>query len=557
MKSHLLNFLIVVTMLACQSPTPTNEVATLILINGKIWTGNIANPEATAFAVKNDRILAVGTTTDILAYKGDQTEVIDAQNKFVTPGFIDCHVHFLAGGRNLASVQLRDAKTPELFSQRIADFAKTLNKGDWIMGGEWDHELWGGSLPDKEWIDKFTPDNPVFVRRLDGHMALSNSLALKLAGIDKATPAVEGGEIIRNATGEPTGVLKDNAMNIVREVTPPPSQEELAKALNAAMNYVAAQGVTTVHHVAGIEPKGYMEAFEKARADNTMITRIYAMMPLTNWRALKAKIEKEGNGDDWLKIGGLKGFIDGSLGSHTALFHEPYTDEPSDKGFMTNPPDSVLQWIKDADKAGMQVTVHAIGDEAIHFILNTFEEIQTENGAKDRRFRVEHAQHIAPADIPRFASLDVIPSMQPYHAIDDGRWAERLIGAERAKTSYAFKSLFDANAKVAFGSDWFVAPPTPLEGIYAAVTRQTIDGKNPNGWVPEQKITVEQALIGYTRNAAYASFDEDQKGSIEKGKLADFVIIDQDIRTIALEKIRDASVLATYVGGKKVFGADD
>ena len=295
MKSHLLNFLIVVTMLACQSPTPTNEVATLILINGKIWTGNIANPEATAFAVKNDRILAVGTTTDILAYKGDQTEVIDAQNKFVTPGFIDCHVHFLAGGRNLASVQLRDAKTPELFSQRIADFAKTLNKGDWIMGGEWDHELWGGSLPDKEWIDKFTPDNPVFVRRLDGHMALSNSLALKLAGIDKASPSVDGGEIIRNAAGEPTGVLKDNAMNFVRDVMPPPSPEDLAKALNAAMNFVAAQGVTTVHHVAGIEPKGYMEAFEKARADKAMITRIYAMMPLVNWRALKDKIDKEGS----------------------------------------------------------------------------------------------------------------------------------------------------------------------------------------------------------------------------------------------------------------------
>jgi len=280
------------------------------------------------------------------------------------------------------------------------------------------------------------------------------------------------------------------------------------------------------------------------------------MTPVRHWETLKKKIETDGRGDDWVKIGAVKGFIDGSLGSHTAAFNDPYSDMPSDSGFFVNSEEDLYNWILNADKAGLQVVIHAIGDRANNFILNTYEKVSKENGSADRRFRIEHAQHLAADDIGRFAELKVIASMQPYHAIDDGRWAEELIGPERIKTTYAFKSLADANATLAFGSDWPVAPATPLEGIYAAVTRRTIDGKNPDGWVADQKISVEQALTYYTKTAAYASFDEKVKGTIEVGKLADFVVLSDDITAIDPVKIIDVKVLQTFVGGRKVYDSE-
>ncbi len=526
-----------------KSPQP----ADLIIQNATIWTGDKTKPNAEAMAIAGDTILAIGTNDDIAKYKSEATENIDANGQFITPGFIDCHVHFLTGGFNLSSVQLRDAKTPEEFANRISEFAKTVESGTWILGGDWDHENWGGELPTKEWIDKLTPDHPVWVTRLDGHMSLANSAALKAAGIDKAVKNISGGSIVRNNKGELTGVFKDNAMDLVASQIPSPSPQQVDQALKAAMNYVASHGVTSVHHMTG-----FVDALERAGKNDELITRIYAMMPLNEWQALKEKVSREGRGDKWLKIGGLKGFVDGSLGSHTASFFEPYDDAPSDSGFFINKKEQLYEWISNADQADLQLVVHAIGDKAIHTLLNIYDQVEKENGSKDRRFRIEHAQHIAPQDFDRFARLNVIPSVQPYHAIDDGRWAEKTIG-DRIKTTYAFKSLFDANAKVAFGSDWFVAPPIPLEGIYAAVTRRTLDDQNPDGWVPEQKITVEQALTAYTINAAYASFEEKIKGSLEPGKLADFVIIDQDLTKISPEKIREAKILQTFVGGKAVF----
>lgn len=547
------SFLSILFFTSCNSPY---ETADLIIHNGNIWTANSNIPTAEAMAVVEGKIVAVGTSEEVMNWKGTETEMIDAEGRLVTPGFIDCHVHFLTGGRNLASVQLRDAKSPEEFAQRIIDFAKTVEKGTWILGGDWDHENWGGELPLRSWIDEGTPDHPVMVNRLDGHMALVNSKALELAGVDDNTPDLEGGEIVRDSEGQLTGVLKDNAMGLVGSVVPDPSEAEMDRALAAAMNYVAAQGVTSVHHVGGTPFQSTFDAINRAKASENLITRVYAMMPLPAWADLAEKIEQEGTGDEWVKIGGLKGFVDGSLGSHTAAFHEPYTDAPGDKGIYVNDKENLVEWIQKADAAGLQIAVHAIGDEAIHFLLNTFESVRQQNGARDRRFRIEHAQHIAPEDIPRFAALAVIPSMQPYHAIDDGRWAEKLIGPDRIKTTYAFKSLFDADAKVAFGSDWFVAPPTPLEGIYGAVTRRTLDGKNPDGWVPEQKITVEQALQAYTINAAYAAFDEKIKGSLEPGKLADFVVLSEDLFSIDPEKIWEVKVLQTFVGGKRVYSID-
>jgi len=521
-----------------------------MVVNARVWTANPAQPWARAVAVRGDTIVAVGERAEVEPYLGDRTTVVDANGAMVVPGFIDTHVHFLSSGFGLSSVQLRDAATPEEFTRRIGDFAAGLEPGTWITGGDWDHEMWGGELPRAEWIDEVTQENPVFVSRLDGHMALANGAAMRAAGISADAAEVDGGTIVRDAAGNPDGVFKDNAMGLIDRVIPAPTDELEDRALDAAMEFVASKGVTTVHNMGSWND---LAVFERARDDRRMIIRIYAAVPLGTWERLRDRVEEQGRGDAWLRIGSLKAMVDGSLGSHTAAFFEPFTDAPDDTGLYVNTPEDLYAWSSGADAAGLQVNVHAIGDRAINMQLDMFERIAAENGDLDRRFRIEHAQHIRPDDIPRFAELGVIPVMQPYHAIDDGRWAERVIGPERIKTTYAFRSLIDAGARVAFGSDWSVAPPTPLEGIYAAVTRRTIDGANPDGWVPEQKITVEEALRAYTIDAAYASFEEDIKGSIEVYKLADLVILERDLTEIPAEEIGDVGIIATVVGGRLVF----
>lgn len=528
----------------------TAAEATLIVKDARIWTGNLGQPWAEALAVEGETIAAVGSDADIDRLSGRDTLQINLQGHMVVPGFIDCHVHLLAGGRRLSSVQLRDADTRETFVRRIAEFAKTLRTGEWITGGDWDHTLWGGQLPTREWIDQVTPNNPVWINRLDGHMALANSAALEAAGVTSQTAEIEGGTIVRDDSGEPTGVLKDNAMQLVARAVPAPTALEDERALEAAMDYVVSQGITSVHHLGSWDE---LAVLERARRDRRLRVRVYAAVPLATWEQLHRKIGRDGRGDQWLRIGGLKGFVDGSLGSHTAAFLAPYQDAPQDRGLLVNSREDLYRWARDADAAGLQVMVHAIGDRANRMQLDVFERIAAENGPRDRRGRIEHAQHIAAADVARFAQLEVIASMQPYHTIDDGRWAEPLIGAARAQTSYAFRSLLDTGARLAFGSDWYVAPATPLAGIYAAVTRRTLDGEHPDGWVPSQKITVDEAIRAYTADAAYASFEEDTKGTLEPGKLADFVILDRDITRIPPEQIREARVLMTYVGGSLAY----
>ena len=536
---------------ASKASSTQSEQASFAIVNARIWTGDATKPWAQALAVRGDEIFLVGSDAEVRQFAGGVTP-IDAGGHLVTPGFIDSHIHLIEGGIQLASVQLRGVRTRKELVARIEAFSRTVPPGTWITHGRWDHTLWGGELPGREWIDAVTPNHPVWLTRIDGHMALANSAALEAAQVTRATPDVAGGTIVRDSRGEPTGILKDNAMTLVDRVVPTPSLQMYDRALEAAMAYVAERGVTSVHNM-GTWPE--LETFARAHTAGSLKIRIYAAVPLADWERLATTVRTrqyggDGHGDAWLRVGALKGFVDGSLGSHTAAFHEPFTDAPSDKGLLVNAPADLYSWISSADRAGLHVMVHAIGDRAIGLLLDIYERVGRENGSRDRRFRVEHAQHIAPGDIARFGKLGVIASMQPYHAIDDGRWAEAVIGPERSKTTYAFRSLLDTGATIAMGSDWFVAPPSPLEGIYAAVTRRTLDDRHPGGWVPEQKITVEEALKGYTLGAASASFEESRKGKLAAGYMADMVMLERNLFEIPPEQIRHVAVLMTVVGGK-------
>ncbi len=547
-------FLLLGTILACDMSSRDRAAAapgavTLAVVNVRAWTGNPERPWADAIAVAGERITAVGSSAEIRKMAGN-AEVIDAQGQFLVPGFIDSHVHFVTGGFRLSSVELKDADTPQEFVRRIAAFAKTVPAGTWIQGGDWDNERWGGELPTRGWIDSVTPNNPVWVNRYDGHMALANSVALRAAKVSAATKDVAGGTVVRDAKGEPTGILKDNAMGQMDDAVTPPPPEVEDRALDAAMKYVAERGVTTVHNMGTWEE---LAIFERAHKAGRLTTRIYAAVPLSTWEKLRDTVQARGSrGDAWLTIGALKGFVDGSLGSRTAAMYAPFDDTPGNTGLWVTPPETLYARAKGADSAGLHVMIHAIGDRAIGTLLDIFERVEKENGPRDRRFRIEHVQHIAAKDIPRLGALGVIGSMQPYHAIDDGRFADKPLGRDRASRTYAFRSLIDAKATLAFGSDWFVAPPSAIEGIYAAVTRRTLDDKNPDGWFPEQKISVEEALRAYTVNAAYAQFAERDKGSLEVGKLADFALINRDLTKISPVEIKDAHVILTVVGGKVV-----
>ncbi len=532
-----------------QQPT---IAADLIVVNAAIRTMDKARPRAEALAVVGNRIVAVGANDEIKNMAGAKTRVIDARGKLVLPGFNDAHVHFLSGGFQLSSVDLRDAATPQEFARRIGEFAKKTPKGRWITGGDWDHERWTPAvLPTKELIDAVTPDTPVFVNRLDGHMALANSAALKLAGVTRDTKDVAGGLIVRDKSGEPTGILKDAAMNYVYRVVPDSSFDEKLAAARAATAHAASLGVTSVQDMSTGDDVG---VYQTLLSNGELKTRIYAVSPLPAWERVARVGVRSAFGSDMLRIGGLKGFADGSLGSTTASFFAAYDDAPDTSGLPGDDMPAMQERVLAADKAGLQIMIHAIGDKANDAILTIYENTLKSNGAeRDRRFRIEHAQHIRSQDIPRFGRDRVIASMQPYHAIDDGRWAQKRIGAERIKTTYAFRSLLDTGATLAFGTDWSVAPMNPLLGIYAAVTRRTVDNKNPQGWIPEQKITVEEAVRAYTVGSAFAEFTEHDKGTLAPGKLADFVILSDDIFSINPVEIEQVKVLTTVMDGRVVY----
>lgn len=533
-------------------PARAQMFADTVLVHGRVWTENPRQREAEAIAIMGNRIASVGSSADILKLAGPRTRVIELHGRRVVPGFNDAHVHFVDGGTALTSVQLNGAKSQQEFRARIAAFAAKLPKGAWILHGEWDHEQWTpAQLPGHQSIDGVTPDNPVFVERVDGHMSLANALAMKLAGVTRETRDVPGGVIVRDAQGNPTGIFKDAAEGLIEKAIPPAGPEQLRAAVEAAEKYAIENGVTSVQDMSGAPDT--FRVYEQLLHEGKLQVRISAHQPLRTWKRLAAVGIVAIFGNDMLHIGGLKGFADGSLGSTTAWFFKPYLDAPNTSGIPSDElskPDEMYANIAGADRAGLQVAIHAIGDRANHTILDFYERAEKENGGGDRRFRIEHAQHLLPSDIPRFAALHVIASMQPYHAIDDGRWAAKRIDAERLKTSYAWRSLLDAGATLAFGSDWPVAPMVPLAGIYAAATRRTLDGKNPGGWIPEQKITVAEALHAYTVGPAFAEREEGIKGSIAPGKLADLVVLSQDIFAIDPVEIENTRVDMTVFDGK-------
>ena len=547
--------------------------ADLVILHGRLWTGEpYAGPSekpgptryAEALVAANGRILAVGADSEITDYIGPNTRVVDLHGRFAMPGFIDAHVHFVDGSFQLLEVNLKHTPSEAEFASLIGEKAKTLPAGRWILGGNWDEEAWpDAKLPTRELIDAVTPNNPVYLSRYDGHAGLANSVALRLAGVTRDTPNPVGGVIVRDPkTGEPTGIFKDAAQGLVMRVIPNPSESEFEEAIKAGLAEARRVGVTSVEDMAlggDNTPDGSftgeIRLLRRAEIEGWLTCRFYEITPIQQWQRLAQAGISHGMGSDWLQLGAVKGFADGSLGSRTAWFFDPYTDDASNYGMplpMMHPPAKMEAAVRGANAAGIQLAVHAIGDRAVAEILDIYAHA---GGANSRvhRFRIEHAQHMRPEDFKRFGQLGIVASMQPYHAIDDGRWAEKRIGHERARYSYAWRSMLDAGAPLAFGTDWPVAPLDPLQGVYAAVTRATLDGKHPEGWFPEQRLTVDEALRTYTQGSAYAAFQEHDKGTLAAGKLADVIVLSDDPFKIAPDKIRDLKVMMTVVGGRVVY----
>jgi len=558
MKRFLLQLAVILILCSGLSVYPQSRpAADLIIRNAKVWTVDASRPEAEAVAVLGERIVAVGSNQEIDVWCGPGTRIVDAAGKRLLPGFDDAHVHFESGGAQLDNVQLNDATSAAEFARRIGERAARSTKGEWLVGGDWDETKWNpAQLPTKELIDSLTPQTPVAVNRYDGHMILANSLALKLAGITAQTPDPAGGVIVRDAKGNPTGALKDAAADLVYKVIPEPTHAQRRHAIERALEHAASLGVTSVQDMNPdyADIAIYAELLEEGK----LTTRIYAA-PLIPQGDDQVKIGiRHAFGGPYLRLGAVKSYADGSLGSRTAYFFEPFTDQPDNRGLLADgmhPISLMRDRMMKGDAAGLQLCTHAIGDAGISTILDIYAEIEKAHGPRDRRWRIEHAQHMAAKDFDRFTQLRVIASVQPYHAIDDGRWAEGRIGHDRASRTYAFRTFLDHGVRLALGTDWNVAPLNPMLTLYAAVTRATLDGKNPNGWFPEQKLTVKEAIEAYTMGSAYAEFQENQKGSITPGKLADMVLLSDDVLAIDPVKIREVKVLKTWVGGRVTYDA--
>lgn len=550
--------LLLTLALAADPPAPPVR-ADLVLTGGKVWTGDPARPEAQAVAVWRDRVLAVGSDAEVKPLVGPNTKVIDLAGRRLVPGFYDSHVHWLGGGQSLSEVDLKDAKDEAEFGRRLVEFDKKLPRDRWITGGNWDHDrAFGGKTPTAATIDQYVKDRPVLINRYDGHMSLANSAALKLAGVTADTKDVPGGVVDRLADGKtPSGLLRDAAAGLVGRLVPEPDDAAILEAVLASQQLAASVGVTSVQDMEGSSTPTRRKLFrglQRLDREGKLTCRIDVRWPVAEQVPLTNLGAEANFGSPYLRVGGLKGFMDGSLGSSTAKMFAPYEGQPTNTGVFVTEPDRMRALVRSADAAGLSVAVHAIGDRANASLLDIFGEVAKANGPRDRRFRIEHVQHLRPDDYPRFKALGVVASMQPFHIVDDARWAEGRIGSKRCASSYAYRSLLDAGAVLAFGSDWPVAPLDPLPGIDAAVNRRPLDGKHPGGWFPEQKITVAEAVTAYTRGSAYAAAQEADRGTVAPGKLADLVVLSRDIFDPAeRDRIGTTKVALTVVGGKVVF----
>jgi predicted amidohydrolase YtcJ len=543
-------------------PAPAPESpAEMVLLGGRVFLADEAHTVVEALAVRDGRVLAAGSDAAVRRWIGPYTEVVELEGRLVTPGFNDAHIHFAPGGASLLAVNLLGTTSVAEVERRVAAAAELAAPGEWILGRGWDHtrypaaELGPGGWPTREALDRAAPRNPVLLSRVDGHVSWASGEAMRIAGIARATTPPAGGEIVRDARGEPTGLFLESAMGLLSRHVPPPTPDQVRRGVAAALELAARTGVTSVQTSAS---PADVRLYRELRDAGTLTVRVYAWHPLepATIAAFRSLGVTAGHGDEWLRVGMLKGYTDGTLGSRTAYMLEPFSDDPSTRGLPQYTDAQLDSLVQAADAAGLQVILHAIGDAANRQALDAFERAARANGARPRRHRIEHAQVLDPREIRRFRELGVTASMQPTHATSDMRWAEERIGHQRAAAgAYAWRSLLDAGATVVFGTDFPVEPMAPVEGIYSAVTRQSREepGAPAGGWIPEQRLTREEAIRLYTATPAFSEWEEARKGTLRPGMLADLVVWDRDLLTVPESEILEAAPVMTVVGGRPVF----
>jgi predicted amidohydrolase YtcJ len=529
---------------------------TTYYVHGHIYTNDPENPWAESMSVADGKISCIGKMDHVFLDCGGGQEgavTVQLKGQFVMPGFNDAHVHLGSAAADILAVPLTGVPSVEEMQKRVAEAVAQHKPGEWITGGGWDHTLWADKkFPNRQQLDAVAPKNPVMLTHVSGHVAVANSLALKSGEIDKNTPNPPGGEIERDALGEPTGMLKeDAAMSLVNGRIPDPSPEQRRHGIELVLENVAKNGVTSVQDFSDWEN---FAVYKQLKEEGKLTVRITEWLPfLASLDDLQNMRAQGGWTDQWLKTGALKAFTDGALGSRTAALLEPYSDDPSTSGILTNDPEKLRKMAIERDKAGFQLAFHAIGDRANRIALDVFEAVAKANKPRDRRDRIEHAQVVAPEDFARFAKLNVIASMQPSHQTTDMRWAEERLGRDRLKGAYAWATMIRNGIPLAFGTDYPVEPVSPFRGLYACVTRERPEGGPRNGWEPQEKISLEDCIRAYTSGSAYAQFEEGKKGQLKPGAYADFIILSNDLTKVPPAEYAKTSVLRTVVGGRTVY----
>ena len=550
---------IVLQTKAQSSQGDQGESHTVAYLHGRIYTNDPEHPWADAMAIRDGKIRCVGKIDYVLLECGGNdpsAETIQLKGKFVMPGFNDAHVHLGAAGAAMLSVRINGVTSIEELQKRVADAVAHHREGEWITGSGWDHTLWADKkFPNKQELDAVAPKNPVFLVHVSGHVAVANTLALLHGEINKDTPNPPGGMIERDEDGSATGMLEeDSAMSLVSVRIPDLKIDQRRRGIQMVLADAAKNGVTSAQDFSDwADFLVYVQLKEEGKLTLRITEWLPFLQPMDQLQTMRAQ---GGTTDPWLKTGPLKAFTDGALGSRTAAMLAPYSDDPSTSGILTNNPDKLRSMAIERDKAGFQLNFHAIGDRANRVALDVFEAVAKANGPRDRRDRVEHAQVLAPEDLPRFAQLKVIASMQPSQETTDIRWAGERVGPDRAKGAYAWASLQKSGARLAFGTDYPVEPINPLRGLYACVTRELPDGGPTGGWQPQEKISLDDCIRAYTSGSAYAQFEEGKKGQLKAGEYADFIILSDDLTKIPPQQYTKTTILLTVVGGRTVYTPD-